>query len=104
VLYQESRFRDDIISGRTRSSAGAIGIAQFMPGTARDLGIDPLNVDQAIAGAARYLRMQLDNFGDWTRALAAYNWGPGNVQRRGLDRAPAETREYVKAVLGDVPA
>lgn len=103
LLYQESRFREDIITGRTRSSAGAVGIAQLMPATARELGVDPLNPSQAINAAARYLRRQFDAFGDWTRALAAYNWGPGNVQRRGLDKAPKETRDYVAQITRDVP-
>ena len=103
VLYQESRFRTDIITGRTVSSAGAQGIAQLMPATARELGVDPLNPPQAIDAAARYLKRQLDAFGDWSHALAAYNWGPGNVKRRGLDRAPAETRAYVSEIIKDVP-
>lgn len=102
VLYQESRFRQDIITGATKSSAGAVGIAQFMPATARDLGIDPLNTDQSIDGAGRYLRQLFNQTGSWDRALAAYNWGIGNVQRKGLDAAPLETRNYVSQVLADV--
>lgn len=102
VLYQESRFRTDIITGQTRSTAGALGIAQFMPGTAREMGIDPLNPTQAIDGAARYLRRLYDALGDWSKALAAYNWGIGNVSRKGLDAAPAETRAYVREILSDV--
>jgi soluble lytic murein transglycosylase-like protein len=74
-----------------------------MPATARSLGVDPLNVPDAINGAARYLRQQFDRFGDWSRALAAYNWGSGNVARRGLAAAPAETRTYVASILRDVP-
>lgn len=103
VLHQESRFRDDIISGRTRSRAGAVGIAQFMPATARQFGIDPTDPNQAIPAAARYLRQLFDRFGDWTLALAAYNWGQGNVARRGLDAAPKETRDYVADITRDVP-
>lgn len=103
-LYEESRFRPDIVSGRTRSSAGAIGIAQFMPATAAELGVDPLNPASAIDGAARYMRRLYDALGDWGAALAAYNWGIGNVQRKGLAAAPAETRRYVAAILGDVDA
>lgn len=103
VLYQESRFRPDIISGATRSSVGAQGIAQFMPATAADLGIDPLDPFQAIPAAAKYLRQLYNQTGSWDRALAAYNWGVGNVQRKGLDAAPLETRNYVSQVLADVP-
>lgn len=102
LLYQESRYRPEIIDGSVRSSAGAIGIAQFMPATAADMGVDPLNPDSAIDGAARYLRLLYDGTGTWAGALAAYNWGIGNVRRRGLDAAPSETREYVSAILGDV--
>lgn len=103
LLYQESRFRPDIITGKTKSPVGALGIAQFMPATARDLGIDPLNPYDAIDGAARYLRSLYDKLGgDWSRALAAYNWGIGNVQRKGLAQAPAETVNYVNNILSDV--
>lgn len=104
LLYQECRWRDDIISGRLRSPAGAIGIAQFMPATARELGIDPLNVAQAIDGAGRYLASLFAKFGTWSQALAAYNWGQGNVARRGLGAAPAETQAYYRDILGDVNA
>lgn len=77
--YQESRYREDVISGRTRSSAGALGMFQFMPATAKDLGIDPLNWRQAADGAARYLKQLFNQFGSWTWAVAAYNGGPGNI-------------------------
>lgn len=100
LLYQESRYRTDIITGKTRSPVGAIGIAQFMPATAREMGIDPLNPYQAIDGAARYLRRLYNNFGDWKLALAAYNFGWGNVQRK--KKWPAETVAYVSEISGDV--
>jgi soluble lytic murein transglycosylase-like protein len=102
VLYQESRYRPDIINGATTSSAGALGIAQFMPATARDLGVDPLDPTSAINGAAAYLRRLFDQVGSWPAALAAYNWGVGNVQRRGLAAAPAETQAYVAQISADV--
>jgi len=102
VLYQESRFRPDIISGATRSPVGAMGIAQFMPATAAELGIDPLNPDQAIEGAARYLKKLRGQTGSWSLAVAAYNWGVGNVLRKGIDQAPAKTRNYVAQVGRDV--
>jgi soluble lytic murein transglycosylase-like protein len=109
VIYQESRFRPDIINGATRSSAGALGIAQFMPETAQSLGIDPLNASQAIDAAGRYLRSQFDTFGDWRSAIAAYNWGPGNWRAfqetgrgiRGQVR-PLENVNYLSAILADV--
>lgn len=104
LLWQESRYREDIITGQTRSRVGAVGIAQFMPSTARQLGIDPLNPDQAINGAARYLAGLYQRFGTWAQALAAYNWGMGNVARSGLDAAPTETRNYYSQILADTNA
>lgn len=100
LLYQESRYRTDIINGTTRSPAGAIGIAQFMPATAAELGVDPLNPISSIYGAAQYLRRLYDNFGDWKRALAAYNFGWGNVERGRT--WPAETVAYVRDISADV--
>lgn len=102
LLYQESHYRDDIITGRVKSPVGALGIAQFMPATAQEMGIDPLNPTQAIDGAGRYLRRLYDATGTWAQALAAYNWGLGNVRRKGLDAAPAETRSYYASILADV--
>jgi soluble lytic murein transglycosylase-like protein len=104
LLYEESRFRPDIISGATTSTAGAEGIAQFMPATSAGLGIDPLNPAEAIPAAAHDLRKMFDLFGTWSLALAAYNWGQGNVTRKGIAAAPAETRKYVSSILGDLPA
>jgi soluble lytic murein transglycosylase-like protein len=109
VLWQESRFRPDVIDGTTRSSAGAMGIAQFMPDTAREFGIDPLQPDQAIDAAGRYLRRLFEQFGDWRSAVAAYNWGPANWRAfqetgrgaRGQVR-PAENINYLSAILADV--
>lgn len=102
LLYQESRYREDIITGRTTSPVGALGIAQFMPATARDMGIDPLNTAQAIDAAGRYLASLYRQTGTWAQALAAYNWGIGNVQRKGLSRAPTETRNYYTQIMNDV--
>jgi soluble lytic murein transglycosylase-like protein len=102
LLWQESRYRADIISGAVSSSAGAKGIAQFMPATAVQYGVDPLDPFAAIDGAGRYLRDLYRQFGNWTEALAAYNWGPGNVRRKGLAAAPAETRNYYTGILADV--
>lgn len=98
LLNQESGFKPDVIDGRRSSSAGAQGIAQFMPATSADLGIDPLNPAEAIPGAAKYLRSLYDQVGTWAAALAAYNWGVGNVKRKGIAAAPAETRNYVASI------
>ena len=102
LLYQESRYRADIIDGRTKSPVGALGIAQFMPATAAQMGINPMDPFQAIDGAGRYLASLYRQTGSWSQALAAYNWGIGNVNRRGLDSAPTETRNYYTQILADV--
>jgi hypothetical protein len=112
MLRRESGFRPEVIDGRTVSSAGAQGIAQFMPGTAKEQGVDPLNPESAIPGAARYLAQLQKQFGgNLEHATAAYNWGPGNLQKwlaAGGDqsRMPAETQAYLKAVMqgGQAPA
>lgn len=103
LLYQESRFREDIVTGAIRSSAGALGIAQFMPQTAAQFGIDPLDPPAAIDAAGKYLAQLFSQFGSWSLALAAYNFGPGNVAKHGLVDAPAETRDYVAQITSDVP-
>jgi len=90
------------------SSAGAKGHFQFMDATAKQYGVgNPFNFDQSAEGAARMYRDLLDaNGGDLDRALAAYNWGQGNLSRKGLDAAPGETVDYirkVKAGMGYTP-
>lgn len=104
LLYTESHYRQDIIDGTTRSPVGAVGIAQFMPATAAELGIDPLDPAQAIPAAARYLRSLYDQLGDWSYAVAAYNWGIGNVKKwiasGGTKSVPVETQNYVAAITG----
>ena len=81
-----------------RSRAGAIGLMQIMPGTARELGVDPRVPAQAVDGAARLLRSHLADFGSVPLALAAYNAGPGAVRR--YDGIPpyGETQAYVRRV------
>jgi soluble lytic murein transglycosylase-like protein len=84
------------------SPAGAQGLTQLMPGTAAGLGVtNPLDPAQSIEGGARYLRQQLDRFGgDVSKALAAYNAGPGAVERFGGVPPYEETQNYVRRVLG----
>lgn len=96
VVWQESRWREGAIS-----PAGARGLAQLMPGTARDLGVDPDDPHSNLEGGARYLREQLNRFdGDLERALAAYNAGPGRVIRAGGIPRIRETQAYVTSIMG----
>lgn len=81
------------------SSKGAVGLGQLMPGTVRDLGVDATDPAQNLAGSARYLLEQYNAFGDWELALAAYNAGPGTIQRYGGLPPYDETRRYVTTVL-----
>jgi len=73
-----------------------------MPATAAEMGIDPLDPFAAIDAAARYLRSLYRQTGAWDKALAAYNWGIGNVQRKGIARAPTETQNYFRQILADI--
>ena len=96
VVWQESRWRENAVS-----PVGARGLAQLMPGTARDLGVDPNDPVANLEGGARYLRQQLDRFdGDIERALAAYNAGPGRVMRAGGIPRIRETQVYVTSIMG----
>ena len=95
-LFAESNFNPF-----ARSAAGAEGIAQFMPGTARAYGLrDPFDAEAAIEAQARMMRGLLDRFGSVALALAAYNAGPGAVAAHGGVPPFAETRSYVAKILG----
>lgn len=97
LVRQESGF--DPNAG---SPAGARGLCQLMPGTAAGLGVtDVTDPAQSLEGGAKYLRQQLDRFGgDYVKGLAAYNAGPGAVQRHGGVPPYAETQHYVATILG----
>lgn len=96
LVWQESRWRANAVS-----PVGARGLAQLMPGTARELGVNPDDPFANLEGGARYLREQLDRFdGDLEKALAAYNAGPGRVIRAGGIPRIRETQHYVAAIMG----
>lgn len=95
LVQQESGWNPNAVS-----HAGAIGLAQLMPGTARRLGVNPRDPAQNLDGGARYLRQQFNTFGNWRLALAAYNAGPGAVQQYGGIPPYRETQNYVRAILG----
>jgi hypothetical protein len=99
VAQAESGFDPSAVS-----HAGAVGLMQLMPGTARELGVDPSDPTQAVDGAARLLRRHLDRFGSVPLAVAAYNAGAGAVQK--YDGIPpyAETRAYVRRVTATMEA
>lgn len=100
LIAQESRYRPF-----ARSSAGAMGLAQLMPATARELGVEnPWDPLQNLRGGARYLRNQIDRFGTWELALAAYNAGPARVVRYGGIPPFSETRTYVRTVMASIRA
>lgn len=95
LVRTESNFRPAAVS-----SKGAIGLAQLMPGTARQLRVNPHDPSQNLDGGARYLSMQYRKFGDWRLALAAYNAGPGAVEKYKGVPPYSETQQYVKTILG----
>ncbi len=118
LLFQESSYSPDIIYGVNRSPVGATGIAQFMPGTAKEMGLPLVSVNYrgqvtqtydpfaSIDAAGRYLKRMYSMFNDWKLALMAYNWGPGHVQswnQSGRGPIPKETNKYVAQITADVP-
>lgn len=98
VMQQES-------GGNTRavSPKGARGAFQFMPATAKQYGVDVNDLTSSAKGAAKmYADLLNQNNGDLNKALAGYNWGQGNVQRKGLDAMPVETKQYIQKVTANM--
>lgn len=95
MAQQESSFRHNVIS-----RAGAVGLMQIIPRFHRR--VDPTIPKDSIFYAAEYMRNLYNRFGDWKLALAAYNWGPTNLQKKGFARAPRETRNYIKKISNDI--
>ncbi|WP_371154239.1 lytic transglycosylase domain-containing protein [Jannaschia sp. 2305UL9-9] len=95
LIRQESGWNPRAVSHK-----GALGLAQLMPGTARQLGVNPNDPKQNLEGGARYLAQQYRKFGSWRLALAAYNAGPGAVERHGGIPPYRETRNYVRVIMG----
>ncbi|MFK5927328.1 MAG: lytic transglycosylase domain-containing protein [Desulfuromusa sp.] len=95
VVTAESAYNPKAVS-----PAGAQGLMQLMPETAQELGVkDSFDPEQNLVGGSRYLKQLLDKYdGDLDHALAAYNWGQGNVDRHGLKNMPEETRDYLAKV------
>jgi soluble lytic murein transglycosylase-like protein len=106
MAYQESRFRPEIIDGRVRSPAGATGIMQLMPVHFKN--VNPVDPHAAIMYAGSIMKGWKRQFGSWDKALAAYNWGPGNLAKwlaqsgenwlQGMNR---ETYNYVTQIATD---
>nr|WP_320113858.1 lytic transglycosylase domain-containing protein [uncultured Desulfuromonas sp.] len=95
VVSAESSYQPDAVS-----PAGAQGLMQLMPETAREMGVDnSFDPQQNLVGGSRYLKRLLNKYdGDLDHALAAYNWGQGNVDRKGLEQMPTETRNYIARI------
>ena len=102
LAYQESRFRPDIISGQTVSSAGAVGIMQIVPRWHPE--VNALDPAAAIAYAGKFLASLYRQFGTWELALQAYNWGPGNLKKYLAQGGtlPVETANYSGQILTDI--
>ncbi|MCZ4354778.1 lytic transglycosylase domain-containing protein [Roseovarius aestuarii] len=99
TLFRSNIQIESAFNPNARSHVGAIGLGQLMPGTARDLGVDPHDMHQNLDGSARYLLAMLRQFGTRELALAAYNAGPDAVERHGGIPPYRETQGHVRKVM-----
>jgi soluble lytic murein transglycosylase-like protein len=103
IAYQECSWRAEVIDGTVKSPAGAVGMFQLMPQYFPGAGVSWM---QDAETAGRYLSQLHRQFNDWQMAVAAYNWGPGNLSRYEQNPSgglPRETKNYVAGVFTDVP-
>lgn len=98
LIEQESGFNPT-----AESPKGAYGLTQLMPNTAAELGVNPRNIEENLAGGARYLNQMMTRFPDLNMALAAYNAGPTLVSQLGRVPNYRETQNYIKNILGRLP-
>lgn len=100
IAEQESNFSSDIISGKIKSSAGAVGLMQIIPKWHPNVNaLDPV---ASINYAGSFLKSLYKSTGSWEKALASYNWGLDNVQKKGLANMPQETKNYVSNILSRI--
>lgn len=103
VMMKESSGNPNAVGPVTKNGQQAQGLFQFMPDTAKSYGIDPFDPTQAALGAARmYSDLNKQYKGDLPSMLAAYNWGSGNLAKHGIQNAPAETRDYINTIAGQI--
>jgi soluble lytic murein transglycosylase-like protein len=95
LVTQESQW-----DPKAESPVGARGLTQIMP--QHHPGVDADDPDIAIEYGAEYLAKLKGRFGTWELALAAYNWGPGNLRKHGIENAPKETRDYIEKIMGNI--
>ncbi|MEO9778076.1 MAG: lytic transglycosylase domain-containing protein [Sedimentitalea sp.] len=101
IFFEEMILTESNYNDRALSSAGAIGLAQLMPGTAKLLGVDPHNRMDNLDGGARYLIAQINEFKTLSLAVAAYNAGPGAVRSHGGVPPYRETERHVAKVMSN---
>lgn len=102
LLLAQAQQESSLNPNAYNPKSGATGLLQLEPGTAADYGVtDPTDPVQNANAGANYLADLYNEFGDWATALAAYDWGPGNVSKYGTASLPAETQNYVSTILGN---